>query len=234
MQAASTGSDFDRDTATPSYAAAPGAGGRRTPASGYPITPRGPAAPAQAALGLPPSATVVAGESVITRQAGPPIGYASLDNIGVKVEVDGDTERPGPSDGDVDTVPSAKPPETCDASVGDGKAVDTGAGAEAGAGAGAGAPGARVGVVESKVAASSSAGRLPPVHSASARPRRGRKPRATGPPPGMEGVSGYHVLVVDDERLIRSIAKRFLRVLGAKAMDVDDGTKVIPALDERA
>ena len=48
----------------------------------------------------------------------------------------------------------------------------------------------------------------------------------------MEGVSGYHVLVVDDERLIRSIAKRFLRVLGAKAMDVDDGTKVIPALDE--
>ena len=50
----------------------------------------------------------------------------------------------------------------------------------------------------------------------------------------MEGVSGYHVLVVDDERLIRSIAKRFLRVLGAKAMDVDDGTKVVPTLDERA
>ena len=175
---------------------------------------------------------MVAGESVITPQAGPSTGYASLDNIGVKVDVDSDTERPGPSDGDVHTVPIAQPPEACDASVGDGKATDTGAGAEAGAGAGA--PGARVGVVESKVAASSSAGRLPPVHSASARPRRGRKPRATAPPPGMEGVSGYHVLVVDDERLIRSIAKRFLRVLGAKAMDVDDGTKVVPTLDERA
>merc|ERR1719238_2432365 len=189
------------------------------------ITPRGPTDLAHQSFALPPPATVVAGESVITPQAGPSTGYASLDNIGVKVDVDSDTERPGPSDGDVHTVPSAQPPEACDASVGGGKAGDAGGGGGVrAAGAGAG----DAGVAESKA----TAGRLPPVHSASARPRRGRKPRATAPPPGMDRVSGYHVLVVDDERLIRSIAKRFLRVLGAKAMDVDDGTKVIPALDE--